>query len=81
MIGGKSRILIPGLTRNCCPSSSVVEDHTGSVVLRLHSDPDSGNYETEMSSAGGEVVGHCLREEHDRTGYILSNTNGNYFSF
>ena len=61
------------------PKSTVVEDNTGSVVLRLHSDPDCSLYEAEMSSASGEVVGYCLREERDRTGYILSNTNGKYF--
>ena len=53
-------------------------DDTGSVVLRLDSDPDSSLYETEVTSARGEVVGYCLRDEHDRTGYILSNTSGKY---
>ena len=56
-----------------------MEDETGSVVLRFVSDPDCSLYEAEMSSARGEVVGYCVREEHDRTGYILSIINGKYF--
>ena len=65
------------LKLSVCPLLSVrVEDETGEVVLQLHSPPDSSCGQTEIISAGGEVVGYCEKEEHDRTGYIITNNSG-----
>ena len=60
-------------------ASIAVEDDSGAVVLQLSS-ADSRLRHTEMRSARGDVIGYCEREEHERTGHIMTDHNGKYIS-